>query len=333
MTMKGYFGTYTKRDGEGFYQFDFNEKKGVIESTEVVHSLPNSTYLAHSNQAIYAIYKGEHSGIVAYDRSTHNKLNDCLYRCGSGCYLAVTKDQRYVLEASYGDGECRLYKLNEDGSIHDRVDVYKVSGNGPHERQDAAHTHFLDEAPDGYVIGVDLGADKLLTFKIEDEHLNLIRSFDVPEGAGPRHIAWNTNGDIAYVFTELSNEILVYRYQEGMFEMIERHSTLPVEYTGHSQGAAIRLSHDGKHLYASNRGHQSIAIFGVNGADLNLIDIVSTGGDWPRDFNITKDDQYLIVAHEKSDNVTTFKRDEVTGRLQKLEDEVHVPEAVCVMFT
>ena len=151
---------------------------------------------------------------------------------------------------------------------------------GTHERQDHNHIHFIRETPDHkYVAVTDLGADKIVTytFGVEGFKEHAVSKFHAEDG--PRHIEFHNNGTYAYVVHELSNRVSVVQYHDGKFEEIERHLTIPEDFTGETKLAAVRLSHDQQNLYISNRGHDSIAIFTVvdDGKGINPIEIVKAG--------------------------------------------------------
>ena len=152
--------------------------------------------------------------------------------------------------------------------------------------------------------------------------------------AGARHIVFHNHYKIAYLICELNSTIEVLIYDGvGQFEHLQTISTLPEGFEDFNGTAAIRLSADGKFLYGSNRGHDSIAVYQILAdGSLQLVEITPTKGKNPRDFNITPDQNYLIAVHQDSDNATVFKRDPETGRLTEISHDFYVPEAVCVTF-
>ncbi|WP_411842367.1 lactonase family protein [Salinicoccus sp. HZC-1] len=338
--MIGYVGTYTKEKGEGIYRYELDLEKGEFESVETAAKCPNATYLDIQNDRVYAIKKGKtKSGIATYEVADLETgelkfIDDCLEEGDSGCHLVLTSDQNHLVDTVYGSGEVRLYEVDDRGVVTDRLDVFQIEGDGPHERQDGPHAHFVTETPDRqYLTAVDLGADKLVTLKIEDSMLKKVAECQVAPGSGPRHLVFNEAGNYAFIFTELSNEVIGAAYEDGEFTPEAVYSTLPEDFDGHSQGAAIRKHPNKKFLYVSNRGHNSIAVFKVSedGKNLERIQIESTNGDWPRDFNITPDGAYLLCAHERSHNLVLFKVNE-DGTLTRQESEAEVPEGVFVGF-
>lgn len=332
--MRGLVGSYTKDQGQGIYTFELSNQ--AIHDVRAVAQTPDATYLAVHGDYVYAVKRDkEYAGIRTFKIKNDaafelEQVGDLDNKSDSGCYVAVVSDGKYVIDAAYGSGEIRLYKI-ENNIVTGVLDTYQIEGSGPHERQDSAHAHFIDETPDGYVVAVDLGADKVVTLKIEDEKLVLVHELEVKAGSGPRHLRFSPCERYAYIFTELSNEIFVAEYADGVFKVIETYSTLPEDFDGHSQGAAVRL-HDG-YLYASNRGHNSVAVFKLvdGGARLELLQIEGTRGDWPRDFNITDDGKSLVVAHERSHELALFEIEE-DGRLKFLNNNNQAPEGVFITF-
>lgn len=335
--IKGLLGSYTKNDGKGIYTFEIDTDLRKITSVETGYEVGASTYIQKYKDKLYGIKKEDQgAGIQSYQIGEElTVINDLLESADSGCHLWISRDGKYLLEAVYGSGVVRLYALDDNGAIVQLIDTHQQQGSGPNEeRQDNAHTHYIQETPDGYAVAVDLGTDEVITFTFGDEGFKQVGVLDVEPGMGPRHLIFHENGKYAYLFTELSNEVVVLSYDDGKFEMKEKYSALPEDFTGHSQGAAIRMSHDQQFVYASNRGHQSIAVYKVQGEgeSLELVEIITTQGDWPRDFNIDNSDKYLVCAHERDGVLSLFERDEQTGRLTLLDDSARAPEAVCVQF-
>lgn len=339
--VKGFIGSYTKQDGKGIYSFTLDTEQKTIKSVETAYEVPASTYVMQHGDKLYGIKKvDDKAGVQSYqihEDGSLSVINDNLSSTDSACHIWVTEDGKYLLEAVYGPGEVRLYRLDSNtGEVLELLDVARQEGTGPNkERQDHAHTHYVQETPDRkYAVAVDLGTDEVITFTFGESGLKRVHTLDVEPGMGPRHLVFHENGKYAYLFTELSNEVVVLKYEDGQFEMLSKLPSIPADFTENSQGAAIRLSHDGKFLYASNRGHQSIAVFKVlgEGERIELVEIVGTGGDWPRDFNIDPTDQFLVCAHERDGVLSLFERDKTTGQLTLLESDKRAAEGVCVQF-
>ncbi len=343
MTTIGYIGTYTKKEGKGIYRFQLDEQTGKVTEVETGYELEASTYVNQHKSFLYAITReGDYCGIASLKIGEEGKLtliNKCLAStAGTGCYIDVSPDGKYVFESVYGAGLARLYEANPSTGEVVRLiqELEHTYPTGPNERQDNPHVHYLSTTPDDkYVVAMDLGTDKVVTYEFSDNGLKPYAETDVEPGDGPRHIAFHENGEYGYIVHEISNNVSVVKYEDGRFTEIERYSTIPENFEDETKLAGVRLSHDQKFLYISNRGHDSIAIFkvGEDGASISFVDIVPSGGAFPRDFNITQSDDYLVCAHQEGDYaLTVFKRDKVTGELEKVDHQQAAPEGVCVQF-
>ncbi|EBN0316896.1 beta-propeller fold lactonase family protein, partial [Salmonella enterica subsp. enterica serovar Typhi] len=231
-------------------------------------------------------------------------------------------------------GQVLVYQRQADGCLI-QTDLDQHSGQGPHENQTSPHVHFTDLTPDQYLVTCDLGTDEVTTYDVSPEgKLSKLHTYHSQSGAGARHIVFHHHYKIAYLICELNSTIEVLIYDGvGEFERMQVISTLPDGYERFNATAAIRLSKDGKYLYASNRGHDSIAVYTILAdGSLELLEIVPTHGQNPRDFDLTPDQEFLIAVHQDSDNATVFKRNPESGRLAELSNDFHVPEAVCIHF-
>ncbi len=329
-----YFGTYTKRTSEGVYAADFDNQTGQLSNLRLVAKEQNPTYLAFSKAGdLYTVgTENGKGGIAAFD-SHFTPLNHVVEDGAPLCYVTVDEERQLVYGANYHKGQALVYKIGEKGELA-LVDKVQHTGSGPHPNQTVPHVHFTDLTPDKYLVTCDLGTDQVVTYKVSEQgQLSHLDTYHSAAGAGPRHIVFHPTAKIAYLICELNATIEVLIYDGlGHFEHMQTISTIPAEHTGFNGTAAIRISTDGKFVYGSNRGHDSVAVYKTLGDDsLELVEIVSTNGNTPRDFIITKDGKFLIVAHQDSDNVTVFSRDAETGKLAELSHDFMVAEAVCVL--
>ena len=335
--MIGYAGTYTQEKSKGIYRFNLDTEADKLSGGDLIEEFQGPLYLNIQNDKLYSLKQnGDTAGIATFEIKNGGLklIEEYLPEAENGCYLSPSSDGKYMLDAVYSTGKVRLYKMDDRGAVTERLDVYQVEGSGPHERQDHAHSHFVTETPDGkYFAAVDLGADKIITFKIEEERLVKLAESKVAPGSGPRHLVFSDAGDYAYIVTELSNEVIAAEYDDGKFTPVETYSALPEDFTEHSQAAAIRKHPNGKYIYVTNRGHNSIAVFEIKegGQSLERLQIESSNGNWPRDFNITPDGEYLVCAHEKSHNLVLFKING-DGTISRLDSEIEVPEGIFVDF-
>ncbi|TYS17705.1 lactonase family protein [Rossellomorea vietnamensis] len=340
----GYFGTYTKEESEGVYQFTLDTEKKEITEVKLAAALDNPTYLTISedHKNLYAVSKeGEYGGITAFaiqpETGELAKLNNQASQGSAPCHVSVDSTNSQVVTANYHTTKIESYLTNEDGSLKPVVSVIEHEGSGPHARQEKPHMHFAGFTPDNqYIIAVDLGSDRIITYATDNGNLKEVHVHKVTPGSGPRHITFHPNGKFAYVMTELSSEVITLHYDEkdGSFTEQQYISTLPEDFAETNDASAIHISTDGKYLYSGNRGHNSIAVFQVDQESgfLTFIEWTSTEGNWPRDFVLDPSEKFLLVTNQKSNTCTLFSRDEATGRLSLLQAGVKVPEPVCVKF-
>lgn len=261
------------------------------------------------------------SGLVSFDMASDGRLiNKTELQSTKGevaCHLCVGDD---VYCVNYISGS--VIKMPDKLVVH--------TGNSVHStRQTKPHTHQVIFTPDGNFLCVtDLGVDKVFIY---DTNLNFISCAEVPQGHGARHMAFSPDGRYAFCANELTSTVTVFRYNNGKLEAEDTYNALPAEFQGESAIAAIRMSSDGKYLYTSNRGHDSISCFAVDGKRLTLFDVVSCGGKCPRDFNIMPNGDYLLCANENSDNVKIFVVTD--GKLLPTDRKVEVKNPLCIIFS
>lgn len=350
----GYIGTYTQGDSEGIYGFTLDTESGSIENINVAAKLENPTYISidKNNKYLFSVVKSpdeknlESNGISAYFlNSSTGELKLINYETLEGkspCHVSIDKNNRYVFSANYHEGTLSIFPIIDAGSVAMPSDIIKHSGSGPNkERQEAPHVHFVSLSPDEkYLFAVDLGTDRIEAYDFDFEkgklHHNSNLSISLKPGCGPRHLVFHPNGKFIYVITELSSEVVVLEYNPQDFNVkeIEYISTLPNDFNEENTGAAIHISSDGRYLYTSNRGHNSIAVFSVDEetGKLQLISHHSTLGDGPRDFNIDPTGRFLIAANQNTSNIVTYCINSEAGILKHIGESIEIPNPVCVKF-
>lgn len=338
MLKKIFLGTYTRRESKGIYSIVLDTEKETLEQLELLTEENSPTYLARSeSKYTYTVTSVEDKGgCGAYDPE-FTFLNAVTEEGAPLCYVAVDEPRKLVYGANYHKGEVNVYRILADGSLAASDALYHDEPTGSHENQDSAHVHYTDLTPDGRLAVCDLGTDRLYTYDVSIEGKLTEASVYVAEDkTGPRHLAFHPNQQIAYLFGELDSSITVLRYnkEDGSFTSLQKISTLPEDFHEFNSGAAIRVSNDGRFVYGSNRGHNSIAVFQTenNGEELSLIQRVSSEGDFPRDFALDPTNQYLVCANQNSDNLTLYRRDSESGKLTMIQKDVYAPECVCVLF-
>ena len=235
--------------------------------------------------------------------------------------------------------------VKRDGSLGPAIDMKQAQGSGPNrERQEGPHAHciVLDRA-NRFAYSCDLGTDKIMIFRFDARSGKLVPNeqpwVQVKSGAGPRHLAFHPSGKYVFVLNELNSTVTAFKrdQRKGSLKELETLSTLPADFSGTSWSADIHVSPDGRFLYCSNRGHDSIAIFKIDSLDGGLTGLTfmgheSTRGMTPRNFSIDPTGAFLLAANQRSDNIVVFRRDRKTGRLAATDHVVEVPAPVCLKF-
>ena len=256
------------------------------------------------------------------------------------CYASVEPQGRYCLVANYETGSVCVLPVEQDGSLGEATDVVQFSGSGPNsQRQEGPHAHMIVPGPRANsVLAIDLGADRLMLFRLDPERGTLNPAdapwVQLPPGTGPRHLARHPHQQCAYVIGELQSTVTVLRgmEQQGTIEAAQAISTLPAGFTGANLGAEIKVAPSGRFVYASNRGHDSLAIYAADAEDgqLSLVGHEATRGVGPRDFTIDPSGALLLVANQDTDTVVTFWIDQERGTLQATGHVAPVPTPVCL---
>lgn len=343
MTQKILLGTYTKRDSKGIYSIELNKETKSLSNLKHEAAIGNPTYIDGNDQfsLLFSVIKTEDGkgGIASFKQSTSGefeKVDEWLEEGAPPCYVGYDEDKGLIYTANYHKGEVAVLKSSPDGQLT-FVDKVVHSGQSVHDNQESPHAHYFDLTPDKkYLVACDLGTDKVYTYTLTDNaKLKEAAVFNVTPGSGPRHIVFHPNGKIAYLFAELSSDVITLSYDSnsGIFNHLQTISSIPEEHTDFNGGAAIRVSSDGKFVYASNRGHDSIAVYKVeNDGTLYLKDYVSTEGEVPRDFNLDPSEEFVVVGHQDSDNLSLFERNADDGSLTLLQKDIYAPEVICVQF-
>lgn len=337
----GFAGTYTRQNSKGIYRFGLDTETGTLDMLQVADEIGNPTYLTISadNHYLYSVVQdGGRGGINAYEldriTGTLQHINSQLTEGAPPCHLDIGGN--VLVTGNYHKGEIGLHHVQKQGALEAGT-FLKHKGHGIHERQEKSHVHYTGFTPDGkHVVAVDLGTDELVTYKGKDNKLTRVATLQVKQGSGPRHIVFHPNGNTAYLLTELSSEVIVLMYdaETGTFTEKQYIRTVPDNFTDKNDASAIRISADGKFVYAGNRGHNSIAVFQVDEESftLSMVEIVPSGGEWPRDFIIDPSEAYIIVSNQHTGNLVLFTRNNETGKLSRMGSEIKVPEVVCVTF-
>ncbi len=346
-----YVGTYTDAGSRGIYRFTFDFTTGTASAPSLAAESENPSFLARhpSGRFLYAAnelesFEGEPAGAVsayAVDVKTGDLafLNRRSSRGTAPCHLSVDRTGRGLLVANYGGGNVALLPIAPDGRLAPAAVVRAHSGSGPNRgRQEAAHAHQIAlDLAQHHALSTDLGADRVLVYRFDARHgtLEPHAAAALPPGSGPRHLAFDPQGRYVYVINELLSTVTALRYDEeaGALEMLETVSALPAGFAGSSSGAEIAVSADGRFVYASNRGHDSLVVFRVErDGRLALVGHVSVGGRTPRHFALDPTGRWLLVALQDSGSIAVFRVDRESGLPAATGVSVPVSKPVSVLF-
>ena len=334
-----YLGTYTNNQSKGIYTYSLVDD-GAIQLVGLAARSENPSFLAKSADQKFLLVVNENTeGTVSSFEIQKDSLAFIEKRPSGGahpCFVA-TNDQNYVLTANYTSGTIGLLKINDSGSLSPLLGVQQHNGQGSHPRQDSPHAHSVWFEPGtNTIISVDLGTNELLFSTIDPETNQLLpatpQALQMDPGAGPRHLAFHPKKPWIYVVNELTSSVSLVTKDAAGYSLGSSFSTLPEGFDEENTCADIHISDDGNFLYASNRGHNSIAIFSVEtNGDLSPVGHESTRGNGPRNFALSPDNAFLLVANQLTDNIVSFKRDAESGKLEYIT-EVFAPTPVCILF-
>ena len=339
MKEKLFFGTYTKKTSLGIYEAVLDTKRNKVSSPHIAIDLGGPTYLrlTKASDLLTISTEGNLGGIASYQINNDDFIenNDILHEGASPCYIGLDERRQLVFSANYHKGEILVYRINSDHTLT-QTDAVTVTGHGPRAEQDSAHIHFTDLTPDNRLVAVDLGSDKVYVYDIlAGGKLKENSVLPTEAGFGPRHLTFSPDGEYAYLVGELSSLISTLKYDSttGTFKVLQTLKTIPDSWTEHNGAAAVKISEDGKFVYVSNRGYDSLAVFAVQqNYHLQLIQQISTQGSFPRDFSLDTSEKFVVCANQNTDNATLYSRDQDTGKLTCVQKDIPVPEGVCVCF-
>jgi 6-phosphogluconolactonase len=348
-----YVGTYTEKGSEGIYVYKFNAESGKLSKLHTVKDVVQPSYLTvnKSQTYLYAVnelveYEGKKSGSVSafsIDQKTGNLtlINKQPSLGDAPCHISITDNEKFVLVANYLGGNVSVYPIETGGKLGASVDLAQHIGFSFNKaRQEAAHAHSINlDNKNRFAIAADLGIDKLMIYQFDDKTGKLTPNsaqpfFQTQLGAGPRHFTFHQNGKFAFVINELTSSITSFAYDEnrGTLNELQTISTLPKDFSGANTCAEIHISPNGKFLYGTNRGHDSLAVYQIDEqtGKLTFVEHRSTGGKTPRNFTITSNGKFLLAANQNSDSIIVFKIDEKTGKLKQTKNRANVSMPVCL---
>ena len=347
-----FLGTYTsKSDSKGIYSCRFDNETGAITDYRLAAETPDPSFLAFhpSRKVLYAVNEtkdlpGGSGAVTAFaitdaDGGVLKKLNTVSSHGGWPCHLAISPKGNSLMTANYDGSTVGVIELKADGSLGKTLGVAKHKGTSVNkQRQEKPHPHATLIDPSGkFLFVADLGMDQILRYELKDDGSlsELKGSTKVAPGSGPRHLAFHPSGKFAYVINEMVRTVTAFTYDAGGGELkeIQTISTVPEGWEKGST-AEIIAHPNGNFLYGSNRGHDSIACYKIDGATgkLTLVEIEKTGGRMPRNFDIDPSGKWIIAANGGSGDLHAFSINQKTGALEPGEARIEMPSPVCVLF-
>ncbi len=339
-------GTYTEKGSEGIYVYRFDSKTGALTPTSITKGIQNPSFVTTSPDGKYVFVAEEtDKGAVkaySFDQTTGSltELNTQPSGGAYPCYLTADATGKWLMVGNYGGGNFRIFPIEANGALGAPAQTIQHEGHGPNtDRQEAPHVHSVNLSANNRDLFVaDLGTDKLMAYSL-DPATGKITAGNPPfmataPGSGPRHFAFHPNGKFAYAILELNATIEAFDYQNGALKEIQTVPTLPKSYEGANKCADIHISPDGKFLYGSNRGHNSLVIYKIDPSTgrLTFVGDQSVMGATPRNFAIDPSGKFILVANQDSDNIQVFKRNKKTGLLTYTGQETKVSMPVCLKF-
>ena len=358
-----YVGTYTEKDSKGIYAFRFDPKTEHYTALGLEAETQNPSFVAlHPNgKFLYAVNEtgdfrvqgadqgseGKKTGAVsafALDSATGKLtlLNQVASGGADPCYLAFDKTGKYLMVANYTGGTVAVFPVMENGRLGEASAIVQHVGKGPNaERQEGPHAHSINISPDNrFAVAADLGLDELISYRF-DAAKGLISAADshfvkVAPGAGPRHFTFHPNGKFGYVVSEVASTVTAFSYEAigGNLKELQTVSILPKGFSGRNDAAEVRVHPSGKFLYASNRGHDSIAVFRIDEkkGTLAFVEDAPVLGKEPRNFAIDPPGRLMYVADQNSGKIVVFKINAKSGKLTATGQTLEVDAPVCVRF-
>lgn len=315
-----YVGSYTSQEGGGE-----GIGLGTLEESRIAAATPDPSFLARSadGRFLYTTNELEAGRVSAFAIDEDGSLAFLNHRPTGGahpCHLEIDPSGRFLLSANYTSGSVAIHPIAADGSLGDPSQILQREGSGPNaERQEGPHAHQVTFDPSGaFAFDVDLGSDSVYVSILSDKgRLEEVDRLSVHPGAGPRHLVFHPGGGAAYLINELDSTLIVCSYSDGKLAIAQTLSTRPEDATGENFPAEVLVSADGRFVYGSNRGDDTIAVFqtGAEGLEAELIQTIGSGGHWPRHLAFSKDGTQLYAANERSDAVAVFTIDQSSGAL------------------
>jgi len=347
-------GQVVQGKGKGIYSFRLDPATGQLTPHGLTENVRNPSYLCFdkARRYLYAVnelkeFEGQFGGGISafrIDQETGalTHLNSKPSRGGDPCHIAVDRTGHFVFVANFASGSFIGYRIEADGSLGDETAFVQHEGSSVDPRRQAGpHSHAIEFDLSGRFIYVpELGLDRVMIYAL-DKETGAVRPaqqpwIEVSPGAGPRQLVVHPKGGFAYLINELNSTMSAYRLDPdtGALSELQTLSTLPYGFAGATSCAEVQITPDGRFLYGSNRGHDSLAIFSIDASTgrMSPIGHESTRGRIPRNFEVGPTGTFVIAANQDTDNLVPFRLDPRTGKLTPAGEAVEAPTPICVRF-
>jgi 6-phosphogluconolactonase len=352
-SLQVYFGTYTGDKSRGIYVASFDCSTGRLSAPELAAETKNPSFLAVASKrrVLYSVgevdnFRGQRAGVVsAFKIEAGGKLTLLSEQPSGGtgpCHVGVDRSENCVLVANYGSGSVAALPLNADGRLGEPADPIQHRGSSiDPQRQSGPHAHFIiPDLANRFALECDLGLDKVFVYRLDAARGRLVPNdppaVSVKPGSGPRHLAIHPNGRFVYVLNEIASTLNVFDYepQSGTLKELQSVPTLPEDFKGQNICAEVQVHPSGSFVYASNRGHDSLAVFSVDpkSGRLAFVERQSSQGRTPRHFALDPGGTWLVAENQDSNSIVVFRVDPQTGRLRPTGHVTELGAPVCAVF-
>lgn len=349
-----YIGTYSRGDSKGIYSFVLDTAAGTLTPEGLVAETENPSFLAihPTGKYLYAVneidkYKGQASGsVTAFKINSSSgkleRLNEVAAGGTTTCHVNISRNGKFAVIANYGSGSCAAFALGPDGTLGERTAFHQHAGTSTDPgRQKGPHAHSVNfDTQNKHVIVADLGLDQVKVYNFNAATGAMTPNepafTKVRAGSGPRHFSFHPSGKYAYVINEMACTVTAFNWNaaKGTLTEIDTITTLPGPVEKGFSTAEVVAHPNGKFVYGSNRGHNTIAVFQVDAATgkLKTVEHKSTQGAVPRNFSIDPTGQFLIAANQNTDTIVLFRINQTSGALEQVGAPVKAPVPVCVRY-
>jgi 6-phosphogluconolactonase len=348
-----YLGCYTSSGGKGVYVCDFDPASGRAGDPQLAGEMTSPSFVAlHPRKPVLyaasevASFEGQRGGSIwswSIDPATGKLtlLTRLSSKGGGPCHVAPDPSGAIVMAANYGGGSAVAFSTRADGGLDREIAFFQFKGSSVNpQRQKEPHAHSVNFDRGGrYAIVADLGLDELHIYRVKAKE-GVVEPADPPAwkgkpGAGPRHFAFHPGGKLAYVVNEMDSSVTALKWNgAGLFEAIDTWSTLPADFKQNSSCAEIQVHRSGRFVLASNRGHDSIAVFAVEAGSgkLKPLGHTPTEGRVPRNFGFDASGRWLVAANQNTHNLVVFAFDAKSGALKPTGQTLALQAPVCARF-